>query len=53
MFLTFVVTFIIHRSQSELIPANSIECNISEHVVASVLPTDNTLRAVLFCGFYL
>lgn len=45
------VTFTVHRSQTKLIPANSILCNVSEHSVVSGLPADNISQAVLSCGF--
>lgn len=45
------VTFTVHRSQTELIPAHSISCNVSEHSVVSGLPADNTSQAALSCGF--
>lgn len=47
MFDISVVTFPVHRSQSERILANSILRNVSEHIVASVLPIDNTSQAVV------
>lgn len=47
MFDVSVVTFPVHRSQSELILANSISRNVSERIVASVLSIDNTLQAVV------
>lgn len=45
------MTFTVYRRQTELIPANSISCNVSEHSVVSGLPADNTSQTVLLCGF--